>query len=89
MANHKSAVKRIRQNEKRRLINRTYRSNLRSNIKNVLLAINKNDKEGAKDLLSNTLKTIDKAASKKIIHKRNAARKKSRLTKKINAIISA
>ena len=86
MANHKSALKRARQNEKRNLINKAQKSNLRSSIKKLSLAINANDKDGAINLLKSTVSTIDKAARKGLIHKKNAARNKSRLIKKINTL---
>ncbi|MFH0812744.1 MAG: 30S ribosomal protein S20 [Pseudomonadota bacterium] len=86
MATHKSALKRIRQNEKRRLINRSVRRNLRSRIKLVSVAIEEKDFEKARETLAQAIPVIDKAGSKGIIHKRNAARKISRLTQSVNAL---
>ncbi|MBK6748524.1 MAG: 30S ribosomal protein S20 [Pyrinomonadaceae bacterium] len=85
MANHKSALKRVRQNEKRKEINRSNRSKLRTSIKKVRAAVTANDKAAGEVLLS-TVSLIDKAVNKGIIHRNTAARHKSRLTKHVNAI---
>ena len=86
MANHKSAEKRIRQNTKRREINRSNRSKLRTSIKNLRSAVSANDKKASGELLFPTVSLIDKAVNKGIIHKNTAARYKSRLTKHVNNI---
>lgn len=83
MANHKSALKRVRQNAKRNEINRANRSKLRTQIKKLRAAIAGHDKAGSGDLLSPTVSLIDKAASKGVIHRNTAARYKSRLTKHV------
>ncbi|MEP7074308.1 MAG: 30S ribosomal protein S20 [Acidobacteriota bacterium] len=83
MANHKSAIKRVRQNAKRNEINRANRSKLRTQIKKLRAAIAGLDKAGSGDLLSPTVSLIDKAASKGVIHRNTAARYKSRLTKHV------
>ncbi len=85
MANHKSALKRVRQNEKRKEINRSNRSKLRTSIKKVRAAVVANDKS-AGDVLLSTVSLIDKAVNKGIIHRNTAARHKSRLTKHVNAL---
>jgi small subunit ribosomal protein S20 len=85
MPNIKSAIKRVKTSEKRRLRNAAQRSNLRNAIKVVEVAAANND-TSAKDALLTATKKLDKAASKGLIHKNAAARKKSRLTKKINAL---
>jgi small subunit ribosomal protein S20 len=77
MPNTKSAKKRLRQNEKRRLRNRSQKSYLKTIAKKVKDAAGKNE---AVELLKQAYKAYDKAASKGIIHKNNAARHKSRLT---------
>lgn len=84
MANHKSAEKRVRQNEKRRKINRANRSKLRTQIKKLRAAIALHDKEQGSSLLNPTISLIDKAVNKGIIHKNTAARYKSRLTKHVS-----
>ncbi len=89
MAHHKSAKKRIRQNEKRKLRNRHIRSTLRTAIKNINEMIEEKNGEGSKAILSKTISTIDKAASQGIIHKNNAARRISRINQKVNALLAA
>ena len=86
MPQHLSVKKRIRQNKVRNLRNRSLRSNLRTTIKKVKLALAGNNAEQAQSELKSAIPTIDKAVSKGIIHKNNAARKKSRLMRKINAL---
>lgn len=86
MPNIKSAIKRVKTSEKRRLHNASIKSDLRTAIKKVELAIANNDKEHVKELLLVATKKLDKAASKGIIHKNKAARHKSRLMQKVNAL---
>lgn len=86
MANHKSALKRVRQNEKRNEINRSNRSKLRTSIKKVRVAVTAGDKKEGSEILLSTVSLIDKAVNKGIIHKNTAARHKSRLTKHVNAL---
>ena len=83
MANHKSALKRVRQNAKRNEINRGNRSKVRTQIKKLRAAIAGHDKSASGELLSPTVSIIDKAVSKGIIHKNTGARYKSRLTKHV------
>ncbi len=82
MANIKSAIKRNRQNEKRAIANKTVRSQMRTYQKKALAAAGTDESD---ESLRLAVKHIDKAASKGIIHKNTAARKKSRLTKAVNA----
>ncbi len=86
MANHKSAEKRVRQNAKRKDINRNNRSKLRTSIKKLRAAVTGHDKTVSVDLLNPTISLIDKAVNKGIIHKNTAARHKSRLTKHVNGL---
>lgn len=86
MANHKSALKRVRQNAKRNEINRGNRSKVRTQIKKLRAAIAGHDKTAGKELLNPTISVIDKAVSKGIIHKNTAARYKSRLTKHVTEL---
>ena len=86
MANHKSALKRVRQNEKRKDINRSNRSKLRTSIKKLRAAVLGQDKAVSSELLLSSVSLIDKAVNKGIIHRNTAARHKSRLTKHVNAI---
>ncbi|HEX8355206.1 MAG TPA: 30S ribosomal protein S20 [Pyrinomonadaceae bacterium] len=80
MPNHKSAEKRVRQNEKRRDINRGNRGRLRTGIKKLRAAIESGDAGAAQGLLSQTVSLIDKAVQKGVLHRNAAARHKSRLT---------
>jgi len=86
MANHKSAIKKMRQDEKRRLRNRAYRTRYKNVVKAVETAINQGNIEAAKEAFQTAVSTIDRIASKGVIHKNKAARKKSRLAKKVNAL---
>jgi small subunit ribosomal protein S20 len=83
MPNHKSAEKRVRQTERRRVINRSNRTRLRSSIKDLRGALEK-DSKGAAELLPKTISEIDKAVQKGVLHRNAAARHKSRLTARVN-----
>ena len=89
MANHKSALKRIRQNEKRREHNRTFRSRARTFVKKARTEITGGDAKAAEEATRLAIQDLDKAASLGVIHKRNAARRKSRLMKQLNALKDA
>ena len=86
MATHLSAIKRARQNEKRRLRNLQIRSTVKSSVKKVRAAVENKDVEGAKTALSKTIPLIQKARSKGVFHKNASARKVSRLTREVNAL---
>ncbi len=86
MANIKSAKKRIRVSEKKTLINKMIKSRTRTAMKKVLLAVKEANKDLATKALVEAVSVIDKAATKGVYHKNNAARKKSRLSKLVNAI---
>lgn len=86
MANIKSAIKRNRQNEKRRLRNRVYRGSTRTQIKKARMMITSGDKENAAAEVNEAIKKLDRAAAKGVIHKNNAARRKSRLMKHFAAM---
>lgn len=81
MANTKSAEKRIRANERRRIRNQMYRSRVKTTVKKAEQAIFAG--QPSEEELRTAISTLDKAASKGIIHKNNAARRKSRLVKKL------
>ncbi len=78
MPNIKSAEKRVRQTEKRRVQNRVYRVSARSAVKKARVAIDTSNPESEQAVL-NAIQALDKAAAKGTIHARNAARRKSRL----------
>jgi small subunit ribosomal protein S20 len=84
MPNHKSAEKRMRQNEKRREINRGNRGKLRTGIKKLRAAFEAGDAGASKELLPETISLIDKAVQKGALHRNAAARYKSRLTVRAN-----
>lgn len=84
MPNHKSSEKRVRQSEKRRLINRSNRGRLRTSIKNLRTALAEHSNEELGRLLPATISTIDKAVQKGVLHRNAAARYKSRLTARVN-----
>jgi len=87
LANHKSALKRMRQSEKRRLRNRQVVSHMRSSIKKFQLAAEEGTSpETLLESLQRVSVIIDKAASKGVIHRNNASRKISRLTRMCNRV---
>ncbi len=86
MANNKSAEKRIRVNERRRLRNRPYRSACRTLVKKAELAIRDGDNDMAQTAVVRAVSMLDRTAGKGIIHANNAARRKSRLMAKYNAL---
>jgi small subunit ribosomal protein S20 len=88
MANIKSAMKRNRQNEKRRVRNAAVRSTVRTSVKSARVAIEGGQADQARAALLNTIQTLDKAVTKGVIHRNTAARKKSRLTRQLNALAS-
>jgi len=83
MPNHKSAEKRVRQNERRRVVNRSNRSRLRTAVKELRSSLEKGGKN-ATELLPKTVSEIDKAVQKGVLHRNAAARHKSRLTARVN-----
>ena len=85
MANIKSQIKRNRQNEKARLRNKAVRSELKTRVKSAVSAAGT---ENEAEALRLAVKRIDKAAAKGVIHKNAAARKKSRLTRRIATLAS-
>lgn len=84
LANTKSAIKRIRQSEKRRLRNRRVRSETRTHIKRARAQIEAGELDTAQSSVAVAVRALDKAAEKGIIHKNNAARRKSRLMHKLS-----
>lgn len=86
MPNIRSAKKRVLIAKRNTEKNVSFRSKFRTAIKEARAAIEAGDKEKAQKLTDLVYKLLDQAAAKKIIHKKNAARKKSRLAKKLNAL---
>lgn len=89
MANHKSAEKRNKQAQVRRMRNKMNRTRMKTSIKKVDEAVVAGTKDAAQDALKSATSVIAKTASKGTIHKKNASRKISRLTKRVNAMESA
>jgi small subunit ribosomal protein S20 len=86
MANIKSQIKRNLQNEKRRVSNKAVRSELKTRVKSAVYAADTDDGPEAFRL---AVKRIDKAAAKGVIHKNAAARRKSRLARRVAALAAA
>lgn len=86
MPNHKSAEKRVRQNEKRRAVNRSNKGSLRTQIKKLRAALTAGDKAQSQELLNPTIALIDKSVNKGVLHKNTAARHKSRLTRHVSEL---
>jgi len=87
LANIKSQIKRNKQNEKRRLRNRNTRGSSRSAVNQARAALEANSPE-LKETVLKAISALDKAAEKGVIHKNNAARRKSRLMKKLASLKS-
>ncbi len=86
MANHKSALKRIKQSEKKRIRNKNVKTKIKSILKSTKLAASENEKEKAINELIAAQGTLDKAVKKGVLHKNTASRTVSRLTKMVNNI---
>ena len=84
MPNHKSAEKRVRQSEKRRAINRSHRTKVRTYIKKLRSALESGSKQEVAQILPETISVIDKSVQKGVLHANAAARYKSRLTAQAN-----
>lgn len=86
MANHESAKKRVRRNQKRAMINRNRRSRMRTFIKNIELAIAEGDYNLAGQALVKAQPEIYRSVAKGLLHKKTAARKMSRLSARIKSL---
>jgi small subunit ribosomal protein S20 len=86
LANIKSAIKRNKQNEKRRVANRIYRGSARTFVTAARKAVAEGKVEVATEATATAISALDKAVAKGVIHKNNAARRKSRLMKHLAAI---
>ncbi|MGD9162714.1 MAG: 30S ribosomal protein S20 [Desulfobacteraceae bacterium] len=89
MANHKSALKRARQSEVKRLRNMGYKTRSKNIVKEVRAAVTENNKEQAIEKLKKATAVIQKSASKGVFHKKKASRKISRLARQINQIAAS
>jgi len=86
VANHVSSLKRARQDQKKKIQNRTQKSSMRTEIKKVLTAVEAGDKEAASAALQTATSLIDRAGRKHKIHPRQASRRVSRLNARVKAI---
>jgi small subunit ribosomal protein S20 len=84
LANHPSALKRARQNEIKRIRNKSYKTRVKKAVKEVRTAVADNSADRAKDNLAKAVSIIQKTASKGVIHKKKAARTISRLAHLVN-----
>lgn len=89
MANHESAIKRTRQSQKRNLRNKSRKTVVKTIIKRLEATVNEKKSEEAAGQFKNAQKIIAKTASKGVFHKKTAARKISRLARRVNSIASA
>jgi len=88
LANTKSALKAIRVSERKRQQNKPIRTGVRTRIKQAEKLIARSDEPAARQAVILAVSALDKAANKGVIHRNNAARRKSRLMKKLNAILA-
>jgi len=86
VAHSLSAKKRVRQNAKRKMINRARKSRIKTQTKHFEESLSAGDAKAAAEQYRLTVQKLDKAASRSTMHKRTAARKKSRLAKKLNQL---
>jgi small subunit ribosomal protein S20 len=86
LANHKSAIKRAKQNEQNRIRNRSRRTRMKHAIRSLEEALASQNPEQAMSRLKEAVSVIDKTASKGVIHRNLASRKISRMTQKVNAL---
>ncbi|MFM2247455.1 MAG: hypothetical protein RL071_3529 [Pseudomonadota bacterium] len=89
MAHHKDAIKRDRQNTKRNAYNRHYRTLMRGTVKKLRAIVAGGDGAAAAAALPSAVSIVQKIASKGVIHKRQAARRVSRMAKAVNAALKA
>jgi len=89
LANHKSAIKRNRQSQVKRLRNRANRSKMKNVIKDVEVAMEEQSVDKTKEALKVAIPIIARTAVKGAMHKKNASRKVSRLTKRVNAFLAS
>ena len=88
MANHASALKRVKQTKKRRLRNKSCKSTINTTVKQVCSSLEKKDGDGVKTYYKEAVSRLDSAVTKGILHRRTASRKISRLTRKVSELPS-
>ena len=88
MANHPSALKRARQNKSKRLRNMVYKSQVKKSLKEVRASLEDKSLEKAQENLRKAVSILQKASSRGVIHKKNASRKISRLSRHVHRLAS-
>ncbi len=88
MANHPSALKRQRQDKKRRLRNKSYRSTINTTVKKIFSSVDDKDMDGTQQNFKQAIAILDSAVNKGVLHRKTASRRISRLTKRVNALNS-
>jgi len=86
LATHSSAIKRHKQGLKRKASNTAVKSGIKTAVKMVREAVNEKQAENAKTMLAKAVKLLDRAVAKGVLHRNNASRRMSRLTKAVNSI---
>lgn len=89
MANIRSAIKRMRQSERRRVRNAAVRGSVRTAVKSARTALTGTSVDEARATVTQTTRVLDKAVTKGLLHKNAAARRKSRLIRQLNAMAAA
>ncbi len=89
MANTKSALKRVRQNNARALHNKTWRTRVKTERRRLQKAIDEGDAKGAQEIFGEFASAIDRAARRKMVHRNAAARLKSEMSLRVNAVAAA
>ena len=89
MANTSSAIKRVRQIKRRTAVNRTNRTQVRTQVKKLQSSIESKDAEGARKLLGPTVSAVDRAVQNGVLTKNKASRMKSRLTTRMNKLTAS
>jgi len=84
LANHKSALKRARQSETKRIVNQVHKTRAKTAVKDLRALLAEKNLDQAKKTLIDTVSILQKTASKKVIHKKKASRKISRLARAVN-----
>jgi small subunit ribosomal protein S20 len=88
VANHASALKRVKQTKKRRLRNKSCKSTISTTVKKIMASVEEKDADGVKTYFKEAVSKLDSAVNKGVLHRRTASRKISRLTKKVSEAAS-
>lgn len=88
MATHRSAIKRHKQSEKRRIRNTSVKSSIKTAVKKVRENVKEGKETEAREILAKTVSLLDRAVTRGVLHRRNASRRIARLTTAVNSIAS-